>query len=519
MWISHNSPTNIKLEAYFDTKHDIEKVQLWNYNGKDLSKGVKLIEVYKKNVLSWKGVIAKGSHTVKDDYCTKITLNEEFVAETVYDSIDYDKNKHSGQETTNEDYLRTSLNSTINKYMKNSGTFLKNSTRNIDYEYDTQECIHENYVTFNRMKIVFTSNYGNFDYVGITGIQFLDEKGKPISIENAISIGALPKDINTVNNNFGDPRIFENIFNSLNEVTDDYYMWLTVFEAYSPPYLEIVFDKPLNLSGIQIWNYNKPDELDKGVRSIEVILNEDYSHTYSAILRKGLGEESMDYSQTITFPMITPSMSEEELEPFKVITPASLIYHQDFDTPYLPSGFHVKLDLLTTHGDGNDIGFDRLEFYNQLGQLIPFDHVRVFTNTDATVDPIAKNEPWTCNYINTKKYQNPMENTFSNFYPRNGNLKMNKLYFLFDKPISLSYIQIWNYSDNPEKGIKDIQIFVDDCVVYKGVIKKSSDSPSTVILFTSDNGVTKNLDERLLNTMEKNIYKEIENDNEVRPFI
>ena len=68
--------------------------------------------------------------------------------------------------------------------------------------------------------------------------------------------------LNTINDNCGDPRIFENIFNSLNEVVDDYYMWLTVYEAYSPPYIEIVFQNIVNLSAVKIWNYNKYDELE-----------------------------------------------------------------------------------------------------------------------------------------------------------------------------------------------------------------------------------------------------------------
>ena len=30
--------------------------------------------------------------------------------------------------------------------------------------------------------------------------------------------------------------------------------------------------------------------------------------------------------------------------------------------------------------------------------------------------------------------------------------------FLFDEPITLGYIKIWNYSKNPSRGAKDIKV-------------------------------------------------------------
>jgi hypothetical protein len=54
-----------------------------------------------------------------------------------------------------------------------------------------------------------SSNYNDGKYVGLTGIQFIDDKNEVVNIEHALSIGALPKDVNTYYNNCGDPRIFE----------------------------------------------------------------------------------------------------------------------------------------------------------------------------------------------------------------------------------------------------------------------------------------------------------------------
>ena len=40
-------------------------------------------------------------------------------------------------------------------------------------------------------------NNGHKDYVGLTGLEFIDNKGKIINIEKAKTIGALPKDLHT----------------------------------------------------------------------------------------------------------------------------------------------------------------------------------------------------------------------------------------------------------------------------------------------------------------------------------
>ena len=47
-----------------ETLNDVEKIWMWNYNGKDTTKGVKEVEVYQKEELKWKGVVPKGTYPV-----------------------------------------------------------------------------------------------------------------------------------------------------------------------------------------------------------------------------------------------------------------------------------------------------------------------------------------------------------------------------------------------------------------------------------------------------------------------
>ena len=67
-------------------------------------------------------------------------------------------------------------------------------TQNINNSIQIQEIQEKNYVKFENIRIVLISNYGHKDYVGLTGLEFIDNKGKVINIEKAKTIGALPKD-------------------------------------------------------------------------------------------------------------------------------------------------------------------------------------------------------------------------------------------------------------------------------------------------------------------------------------
>ena len=51
---------------------------------------------------------------------------------------------------------------------------------------------------------------------------------------------------------------------------------------------------------------------------------------------------------------------------------------------------------------------------------------------------------------------------------RNGN----SLFVLFDQPRTISRICLWNYSKTPLRGVSEIEIFVEDSIIYQGVLEK-----------------------------------------------
>jgi hypothetical protein len=177
----------------------------------------------------------------------------------------------------------------------------------------------KNYVKFENIRIVLISNYGHKEYVGLTGLEFIDNKGKVINIEKAKTIGALPKDLHTIYNDEKEKRIFENVFNGDNNTNDINYMWVTKLNNtnipfFTNPYIELSFYDKICLSKIKIYNYNDSSNLDICTREIKIFFDNKY---YGKVfLRQGLGEiifssiktknnkidGNEDFSQEITFP-------------------------------------------------------------------------------------------------------------------------------------------------------------------------------------------------------------------------
>ena len=64
---------------------------------------------------------------------------------------------------------------------------------------------------------------------------------------------------------------------------------------------------------------------------------------------------------------------------------------------------------------------------------------------------------WLSPFVN-RYFENPIES----FQER-----VNTIYLTFDRPTTISAISFWNYTKNPERGVKEIAILLDENIIYK----------------------------------------------------
>ncbi|CAM9870042.1 unnamed protein product [Discosporangium mesarthrocarpum] len=54
----------------------------------------------------------------------------------------------------------------------------------------------------------------------------------------------------------------------------------------------------------------------------------------------------------------------------------------------------------------------------------------------------------------------------------------NTVYMVFDEPVAISRITLYNYSKTPSRGVSEIEIYIDDAVVYRGTLRRAPPKPT-----------------------------------------
>ena len=380
-------------------------------------------------------------------------------------------------------------------------TEINNEIKEIDYNvsnnnmicnYDNNSLYNTfngnfNYISFNKIKFVITSNYGHKKHVGLTGIEFYNIKGDLINIETAISIGALPKDLRTVYDDESDVRIFENVFN------------VTKLKKSEPKsFIELYFQEKIKVSKIKFYNYNDKNNLQICAKTIKLFLDDIYYGTI--YLKPGVGEIAFDYIKTnidmdnnndyeindtedglnnykgddfgqiITFPVKrvdeNSSNSEENISNNKLdIKYASFLYEQSYETPFMPYGYYIKFQFVSNHYKGiakdeahllkyKDIGLDSIEIYNE-------ENINVLNNNNLFKHKIISN----CELFHNKKKKLILNGTQN----ENGN---SCLFYIFEEPIHVSYIKmnpLTKKNLEPSlNSVKEIKIYCESQIIYEG---------------------------------------------------
>jgi len=269
--------------------------------------------------------------------------------------------------------------------------------------------------------------------------------------------------------------------------------------------LRIDFGQKQEVAGLNMWNYNKSaEDTSRGVREFSVYCDERYVATF--LCRKAPGHIHFDFKQVVLLdqppctesrsgrfgvPQVAPRIPsrgrgerspgpggrsgrhDRSRERARSRGPAEMPHgettgvQQQYETPLHPCGFIVKILLMNTWNDIHYVGLDGVELYDLAG--LPLRPKRAHSNqgsvrnlkgmemdirTEENLlygDPAASGRMWLAPFVR----QPP-----------------NSVEFVFDAPTHISCVHFWNYSRTPSRGARDIEIYVDDLLVYQGILRQ-----------------------------------------------
>mmetsp|Transcript_19206 Transcript_19206/g.31989 ORF Transcript_19206/g.31989 Transcript_19206/m.31989 type:complete len:298 (-) Transcript_19206:2320-3213(-) len=247
-------------------------------------------------------------------------------------------------------------------------------------------------------------------------------------------------------------------------------MWLIEFNPNENHYMDIdLGSSNFELAGIRIWNYNKsPEDTRRGVKYVHVSLDGyPLSPRNGLLIRRATGSNEIEFGQTILFKAADTYADEMykwcgghgfTADQCAIAHPPDGYYSsridQDWEAPLFPCGHLIRIDFLAAHAKAKHIGIQDMQVFDGAGRLINFEEGTEARMVFVEGSPANSNKgfPW-------------LGQVSRNV--------CNRIYCVFDEPVSLSMIKIWNYTDNPSMGAKEVAVYMDSMIIFQGLLEKA----------------------------------------------